>query len=163
MNHFCVPNILRFSFPGTCHLLSDRQPHIKHHCGGGGVVSQVWLRNYHPGWYRKYNYISWWCTWWRRTSDDIYTSVCCVWSKQVYKKPFSKGEIFERISGLFFFFLDVLLKDLFISVGRGESYCRKNVDYCNGNGALDVKIVTGRFGGEHVRSICCRSQKTRLF
>jgi hypothetical protein len=22
-----------------------------------GFVSQVWLRNYHPGWYRKYNYI----------------------------------------------------------------------------------------------------------
>ena len=22
-----------------------------------GVVSQVWLRRYHPGWYKKYNYI----------------------------------------------------------------------------------------------------------
>ena len=22
-----------------------------------GLVSQIWLRNYHPGWYRKYNYI----------------------------------------------------------------------------------------------------------
>ena len=22
-----------------------------------GLVSQLWLRNYHPGWYRKYNYI----------------------------------------------------------------------------------------------------------
>lgn len=22
-----------------------------------GIVSQVWLRRYHPGWYRKYNYI----------------------------------------------------------------------------------------------------------
>ena len=22
-----------------------------------GILSQVWLRNYHPGWYRKYNYI----------------------------------------------------------------------------------------------------------
>lgn len=22
-----------------------------------GLVSQLWLRKYHPGWYRKYNYI----------------------------------------------------------------------------------------------------------
>ena len=22
-----------------------------------GLVSQLWLRRYHPGWYRKYNYI----------------------------------------------------------------------------------------------------------
>ena len=22
-----------------------------------GLVSQLWLRNYYPGWYRKYNYI----------------------------------------------------------------------------------------------------------
>jgi hypothetical protein len=22
-----------------------------------GVASQLWLRRYHPGWYRKYNYI----------------------------------------------------------------------------------------------------------
>ena len=22
-----------------------------------GIVSQLWLRKYHPGWYRKYNYI----------------------------------------------------------------------------------------------------------
>lgn len=22
-----------------------------------GIISQVWLRRYHPGWYRKYNYI----------------------------------------------------------------------------------------------------------
>jgi hypothetical protein len=22
-----------------------------------GVMSQLWLRRYHPGWYRKYNYI----------------------------------------------------------------------------------------------------------
>lgn len=22
-----------------------------------GIVSQIWLRNYHPRWYRKYNYI----------------------------------------------------------------------------------------------------------
>lgn len=22
-----------------------------------GLVSQLWLRQYHPGWYRKYNYI----------------------------------------------------------------------------------------------------------
>ena len=22
-----------------------------------GIISQVWLRRYHPGWYKKYNYI----------------------------------------------------------------------------------------------------------
>ena len=56
MNHFCVPNILRFSFSG--HMSFAVRSTATHQASlWGGVVSQVWLRNYHPGWYRKYNYI----------------------------------------------------------------------------------------------------------
>ncbi|KAH9913913.1 OPT oligopeptide transporter protein-domain-containing protein, partial [Fomitopsis serialis] len=52
-----------------------------------GLVSQLWLRRYHPGWYRKYNYILGasqdprtlrsraWCAGRRRAGDDLHPVV----------------------------------------------------------------------------------------
>ncbi|KAK7687874.1 hypothetical protein QCA50_009093 [Cerrena zonata] len=74
-----------------------------------GLVSQLWLRKYHPGWYRKYNYIL--------------------------------GGALDGGAQVMIF---VLSFAVFGAAGRNRLFpfwagnpAQGNVDYCNGNGALD--------------------------
>ncbi|KAG5636585.1 hypothetical protein H0H81_007556 [Sphagnurus paluster] len=74
-----------------------------------GLVSQLWLRKYHPGWYKKYNYIL------GGALDGgaqvmIFILSFAVFGASGVEKPFPTW------AG---------------NPGVG------NVDYCNGNGALD--------------------------
>jgi len=74
-----------------------------------GLVSQLWLRNYHPGWYRKYNYIL------GGALDGGAQVMIFILSFSVFgaagvQKPFPKWAGNPTVG---------------------------NVDYCNGNGALD--------------------------
>ncbi|KAI0041222.1 OPT superfamily oligopeptide transporter [Auriscalpium vulgare] len=74
-----------------------------------GVVSQVWLRRYHPGWYRKYNYIL------GGAMDGgaqimIFILSFAVFGASGVERPFPTW---------------------------AGNPAQGNVDYCNGNGALD--------------------------
>ncbi|KAF8888454.1 OPT oligopeptide transporter protein-domain-containing protein [Gymnopilus junonius] len=73
-----------------------------------GLISQFWLRKYHPGWYRKYNYIL------GGTLDDGAQVMMFILSFAVFGA--------SGVSHPFPFW-----------VGNPR---RGNVDYCNGNGAL---------------------------
>ncbi|KAL4258388.1 oligopeptide OPT transporter family protein [Pleurotus pulmonarius] len=73
-----------------------------------GLVSQLWLRRYHPGWYRKYNYI------------------------------------LGALDGGAQIMIFILSFAVFGASGASRPFptwagnpARGNVDYCNGNGALD--------------------------
>ncbi|KAF8182044.1 oligopeptide transporter [Pholiota molesta] len=74
-----------------------------------GLVSQLWLRRYHPGWYKKYNYIL------GGALDGGAQVMIFVLSFAVFGAS-GKGKPFPTWAG---------------NPGVG------NVDYCNGNGALD--------------------------
>ncbi|KIJ62124.1 hypothetical protein HYDPIDRAFT_114969 [Hydnomerulius pinastri MD-312] len=74
-----------------------------------GVVSQFWLRKYHPGWFRKYNYIL------GGALDGGAQVMIFILSFAVFGAS-GKGNPFPTWAGN-------------PAVG--------NVDYCNGNGALD--------------------------
>ncbi|KAF9525053.1 oligopeptide transporter [Crepidotus variabilis] len=74
-----------------------------------GLVSQLWLRRYHPGWYKKYNYIL--------------------------------GGALDGGAQIMIF---VLSFAVFGASGKERKFpawagnpAKGNVDYCNGNGALD--------------------------
>ncbi|THH32472.1 hypothetical protein EUX98_g1722 [Antrodiella citrinella] len=74
-----------------------------------GLVSQLWLRKYHPGWYRKYNYIL--------------------------------GGALDGGAQIMIFILSFAV---FGAAGKSNPFpawagnpAVGNVDYCNGNGALD--------------------------
>ncbi|PCH44332.1 peptide transporter MTD1 [Wolfiporia cocos MD-104 SS10] len=74
-----------------------------------GLVSQLWLRKYHPGWYRKYNYIL--------------------------------GGALDGGAQVMIFILSFAV---FGASGKARNFpawagnpVAGNVDYCNGNGALD--------------------------
>ncbi len=74
-----------------------------------GIVSQVWLRRYHPGWYKKYNYIL--------------------------------GGALDGGAQVMIFILSFAV---FGASGAARPFpawagnpATGNVDYCNGNGALD--------------------------
>ncbi|KAH9002452.1 oligopeptide transporter [Lactarius hatsudake] len=74
-----------------------------------GVVSQLWLRRYHPGWYRKYNYIL------GGALDGgaqvmIFILSFAVFGASGVSRPFPAW---------------------------AGNPAQGNVDYCNGNGALD--------------------------
>ncbi|KAF9460047.1 oligopeptide transporter [Collybia nuda] len=74
-----------------------------------GLVSQLWLRRYHPGWYKKYNYIL------GGALDGgaqvmIFILSFAVFGASGVEKPFPKW---------------------------AGNPAAGNVDYCNGNGALD--------------------------
>ena len=74
-----------------------------------GIASQVWLRRYHPGWYKKYNYIL------GGALDGgaqvmIFLLSFAVYGASGVPRPFP--------------------------VWAGNP-AKGNVDYCNGNGALD--------------------------
>ncbi|KAH9071576.1 oligopeptide transporter [Lactarius deliciosus] len=74
-----------------------------------GVVSQFWLRQYHPGWYRKYNYIL------GGALDGgaqvmIFMLSFAVFGASGVSRPFPAW---------------------------AGNPAKGNVDYCNGNGALD--------------------------
>ncbi|KAI0068493.1 OPT superfamily oligopeptide transporter [Artomyces pyxidatus] len=74
-----------------------------------GVVSQLWLRRYHPGWYRKYNYIL------GGALDGgaqvmIFILSFAVFGASGVERPFPTWAGNPAVG---------------------------NVDYCNGNGALD--------------------------
>lgn len=74
-----------------------------------GIVSQVWVRRYHPGWYKKYNYIL------GGALDGgaqvmVFILSFAVFGASGAAKPFPAW---------------------WGNPGKG------NVDYCNGNGALD--------------------------
>ncbi|KAJ8516828.1 hypothetical protein ONZ45_g5896 [Pleurotus djamor] len=73
-----------------------------------GLVSQLWLRRYHPGWYRKYNYIL-------GALDGgaqimIFILSFAVFGASGAERPFPNW---------------------------AGNPAQGNVDYCNGNGALD--------------------------
>jgi len=74
-----------------------------------GVVSQVWLRRYHPGWFRKYNYIL------GGAMDGGAQVMIFILSFAVFGAS-GKGVPFPAWAG---------------------NPAQGNVDYCNGNGALD--------------------------
>lgn len=74
-----------------------------------GVVSQIWLRRYHPGWYKKYNYIL------GGALDGGAQVMVFILSFAVYGAS-GKPRPFPAWAGN-------------PAVG--------NIDYCNGNGALD--------------------------
>ncbi|KAI9467329.1 oligopeptide transporter [Lactarius psammicola] len=74
-----------------------------------GLVSQIWLRRYHPGWYRKYNYIL------GGALDGgaqvmIFILSFAVFGASGVSRPFPSW---------------------------AGNPAKGNVDYCNGNGALD--------------------------
>ena len=74
-----------------------------------GLVSQLWLRRYHPGWFKKYNYIL------GGALDGgaqvmIFLLSFAVYGASGVPRPFP--------------------------VWAGNP-AKGNVDYCNGNGALD--------------------------
>lgn len=74
-----------------------------------GMVSQVWLRRYHPGWYKKYNYIL------GGALDGGAQVMVFILSFSVFGAS-GKPRPFPAWAGN-------------PAIG--------NVDYCNGNGALD--------------------------
>lgn len=74
-----------------------------------GLISQLWLRKYHPGWYKKYNYIL------GGALDGGSQVMIFVLSFAVFGAS-GVGHPFPSWAG---------------NPGTG------NVDYCNGNGALD--------------------------
>ncbi|KJA25433.1 hypothetical protein HYPSUDRAFT_64638 [Hypholoma sublateritium FD-334 SS-4] len=74
-----------------------------------GLVSQLWLRRYHPGWYKKYNYIL------GGALDGGAQVMIFILSFAVFGAS-GKQKTFPVWAG---------------NPGQG------NVDYCNGNGALD--------------------------
>ena len=74
-----------------------------------GVLSQVWLRRYHPGWYKKYNYIL------GGALDGGAQVMIFVLSFAVFGAS-GKSRPFPAWAG---------------------NPAQGNVDYCNGNGALD--------------------------
>ncbi|KAF9269595.1 oligopeptide transporter [Marasmius fiardii PR-910] len=74
-----------------------------------GIVTQVWLRRYHPGWYKKYNYIL------GGALDGgaqvmMFILAFAVFGASGVERPFPQWAGNPR---------------------------KGNVDYCNGNGALD--------------------------
>ncbi|KAG6814471.1 hypothetical protein H0H87_008548 [Tephrocybe sp. NHM501043] len=74
-----------------------------------GLVSQLWLRKYHPGWYKKYNYIL------GGALDGgaqvmIFILSFAVFGASGTEKPFPNW---------------------------AGNPANGNVDYCNGNGALE--------------------------
>lgn len=94
-----------------------------------GVVSQVWLRGYHPRWYNKFNYI---------LGGDFF--ICL---------HFDNNDRLTIFVGALDGGAQVMIFILSFAV-FGASGTRKpfptwagnpavgNVDYCNGNGALDA-------------------------
>nr|AGA20377.1 oligopeptide transporter 6 [Phanerodontia chrysosporium] len=74
-----------------------------------GILSQVWLRRYHPGWYKKYNYIL------GGALDGGAQVMIFVLSFAVFGAS-GKSRPFPAWAG---------------------NPAKGNVDYCNGNGALD--------------------------
>lgn len=74
-----------------------------------GVLSQVWLRRYHPGWYKKYNYIL------GGALDGGAQVMIFILSFAVFGAS-GKERPFPKWAG---------------------NPAQGNVDYCNGNGALD--------------------------
>jgi len=74
-----------------------------------GVVSQLWLRRHHPGWYRKYNYLL------GGALDGGAQVMIFILSFAVYGAS-GKSNPFPYWAG---------------------NPVQGNVDYCNGNGALD--------------------------
>ena len=92
-----------------------------------GLVSQLWLRKYHPGWYRKYNYIL--------GKDSSATSEVEGLIR------YSLGGALDGGAQVMIF---VLSFAVFGAAGRSKPFpfwagnpAQGNVDYCNGNGALD--------------------------
>ena len=95
-----------------------------------GIVSQVWLRVYHPGWYKKYNYI---------LGGEF--SICPHFDKQD-RLMMSAGALDGGAQVMIF----ILSFAVFGASGAQKPFpawagnpAVGNVDYCNGNGALDAK------------------------
>ena len=105
--------------------------------GGGGVVSQVWLRNYHPGWYRKYNYILGGALDGGAQVMIFILSFAVFGASRYTKNHFPKVRFLKEYRD--FFFYRCLIKGPLYFSGGGGNPIVGNVDYCNGNGALDVK------------------------
>lgn len=91
-----------------------------------GLVSQLWLRRYHPGWYKKYNYIL------GGALDGgaqvmIFILSFAVFGASGVERPFPN--VRPPHCPISKFVLTTLQWAGNPAVG--------NVDYCNGNGALD--------------------------
>jgi len=87
-----------------------------------GLVSQLWLRNYHPGWYRKYNYIL------GGALDGgaqvmIFILSFAVFGASGVQRPFPKVRFLKFLGRIFLRCLMHLLL-LFHPVG-GKPYCWK--------------------------------------
>ena len=92
-----------------------------------GLVSQLWLRKYHPGWYRKYNYIL----------GELFSMP----NQVTYTHYYVSGGALDGGAQVMIFILSFAV---FGASGAARPFPtwagnpgQGNVDYCNGNGALD--------------------------
>ena len=93
-----------------------------------GLVSQLWLRKYHPGWYRKYNYI---------LGTFVLGNHHFPWCNNC---DYAGGALDGGAQVMVF----ILSFAVFGASGVSRPFPAwagnpvvGNVDYCNGNGALD--------------------------
>lgn len=92
-----------------------------------GLVSQLWLRKYHPGWYRKYNYIL------GGALDGGAQVMIFILSFAVFGAA-GTGRPFPSVSASW---LTLCFGHLYFHSKWAGNPGVGNVDYCNGNGALD--------------------------
>jgi hypothetical protein len=93
-----------------------------------GLVSQLWLRKYHPGWYKKYNYILGGAL---DGGAQVMTFVLsfAVFGASGVERPFPRV---RDLAALSFTSTDLICSSFQWAGSPGLG----NVDYCNGNGAL---------------------------
>jgi hypothetical protein len=92
-----------------------------------GLVSQLWLRKYHPGWYKKYNYIL------GGALDGGAQVMIFVLSFAVFGAS-GVGRPFPSVKHILLCLDQQLTYFIFFQWAGNPGV--GNVDYCNGNGAL---------------------------
>ena len=97
-----------------------------------GLVSQLWLRRRHPGWYRKYNYIL------GGALDGgaqvmVFILTFAVFGASGVSRPFPYVS-YEALFPFDRLITRLPFPPLFQWAGNPA---KGNVDYCNGNGALN--------------------------
>ena len=97
-----------------------------------GILSQFWLRNYHPGWFRKYNYIL------GAALDAGSQVMLFILSFAVFGASGSLPRPFPAVSSHQVSTGNNLPKALLIHYLQqwAGNPTNGNVDYCNGNGAF---------------------------
>jgi hypothetical protein len=104
-------------------------------------VSQLWLRRYHTGWFRKYNYIL------GGALDGgaqvmIFILSFAVFGASGVSRPFPAVKLtclspFSPTPNVMSFLFRYLSSIIFPPLQWAGNPAKGNVDYCNGNGALD--------------------------